>query len=153
MLMRMALPAWARGKLPANPSDSSAGRSPSQLVIEARGDVVRIGSSGEIFGPAQRAVLRIERDRHLLGDVLLLHQGTKIVAVVSSCPHLARTLDDATICGRWLVCAGHGGQFSLRTGRPSSATARRLAVASALLILPTRSDDTAIDIDISELCA
>jgi nitrite reductase/ring-hydroxylating ferredoxin subunit len=86
-----------------------------------------------------------------MGNVLLLRRGLRIVAVISRCPHLGRALDEATIRSGMLICPGHAGAFSVRTGRAASETARRLGVSSPLLILPVRSGRTTVVIDVSGL--
>ena len=72
---------------------------------------------GELFGGANRVVLRVERDGILVEELLLLRVRRSVVAVVNRCPHLGRPLEDARVRGGALRCRGHGRSYSLRTGR------------------------------------
>lgn len=149
--MRTELPARVRRALALRPRDRSTRATLRKLVLEASGDSVRVGPRDEVFGSVCRVGLRVERHGNLVGDVLLLRRGTTVVALASSCPHLARTLDDAQVRGGRLVCKGHTGSFSLSTGRAASATVRRLGVSSPLRLLPVRSDGNTLVIDIRRL--
>jgi nitrite reductase/ring-hydroxylating ferredoxin subunit len=122
-----------------------------QLVMEASADVVRLGSLTETFGVASRAVLRVERDGHVVAELLLLRRGMHVAALVNRCPHLGRRLDDGRLRGGVLVCNGHGGCFELRTGRAVGHTALRLGLSAPARVLTTRYDGSSLAIDIAGL--
>lgn len=88
-----------------------------RLVVQLVGGVTSVGGVGEVFGGANRVVLRVERDGILVEELLLLRVRRSVVAVVNRCPHLGRALDDARVRGGALRCRGHGRSYSLRTGR------------------------------------
>jgi nitrite reductase/ring-hydroxylating ferredoxin subunit len=115
-----------------------------RVAAEVKGCVIKIDPADEIFGRADRAVVRLERDRQPVDELLLLRRGRRVVALVNRCPHLGRALDDARARGGALVCAGHGRRYSLRAGRV-------LGAPSALRLLPVRRDGQALLIDISGL--
>jgi 3-phenylpropionate/trans-cinnamate dioxygenase ferredoxin subunit len=50
-------------------------------------------------------------------DILVIRTRGGVFAVRAVCPHLGRSLADARIRGRHLVCPAHGRRYSLRTGR------------------------------------
>jgi 3-phenylpropionate/trans-cinnamate dioxygenase ferredoxin subunit len=50
-------------------------------------------------------------------DILVIRTRAGIFAVRAVCPHLGRSLADARIRGRYLVCPAHGRRYSVRTGR------------------------------------
>lgn len=52
-------------------------------------------------------------------DILVIRTRAGIFAVRAVCPHLGRSLADARIRGRYLVCSAHGRRYSVRTGRPA----------------------------------
>jgi nitrite reductase/ring-hydroxylating ferredoxin subunit len=75
------------------------------------------GSLAEVFGSADRAVARIERNGAEVEELLLLRLRHGLYALVNRCPHRARQLDDGRVRGNVLQCRGHGRSFSVRTGR------------------------------------
>lgn len=141
MPMRAVLPGWALRRSPPRRHGAGHNGPPEvrTLTAQASGNVVVAGALSEVFGRADRAVVRVERDGKPIDELLLLRRGPRVVALVNRCPHLQRALDDARVHGRTLVCPGHGRRYSLQGASP------------ALRILPTRSDGTMLLIDISEL--
>jgi nitrite reductase/ring-hydroxylating ferredoxin subunit len=104
---------------------------------------------GDVFGGANRVVLRVERDGILVDELLLLRVRRSVVAVVNRCPHLGRRLDDARARGGALRCRGHGRTYSLRTGR---AVGTLSAVAPARLTrVPAWTESGQLLLDLSAL--
>jgi hypothetical protein len=61
-MLQVHLPHWVRYARDFRRSGNGASRPAiRRLVAEAQGDVVTIGPLSEIFGPASRAVLKVER--------------------------------------------------------------------------------------------
>jgi 3-phenylpropionate/trans-cinnamate dioxygenase ferredoxin subunit len=54
-------------------------------------------------------------------EVLVVRTRRGIFAVENRCPHLGRALTDADVCGRKLICSGHGRQYDLKSGKPAGA--------------------------------
>ena len=75
-------------------------------------------------GPASR-LLKDGRTIARFGDteVLVVRTRRGIFGVENRCPHLARTLADATVSGRTLTCPGHGRRYDLASGKPKGRTA------------------------------
>jgi nitrite reductase/ring-hydroxylating ferredoxin subunit len=104
---------------------------------------------GEVFGGANRVVLRVERDGVLVEELLLLRVRRGVVAVVNRCPHLGRPLDDARVRGGALRCWGHGRSYSLRTGRAVGTL--NVVGAARLRRVPAWTDDGQLLLDLTAL--
>lgn len=78
---------------------------------------VRVASLSE-FGEKRRVV----RDVGGVG-ILLLQQGSGVVAVSNSCTHLGKPLDQGRVMAGKIYCPFHGACFDLATGEAVSGPA------------------------------
>jgi 3-phenylpropionate/trans-cinnamate dioxygenase ferredoxin subunit len=74
--------------------------------------VLQVGVAADVLA-AGRATISSPQ---LGADILVIRTRAGIFAVRAVCPHLGRSLADARIRGRYLVCPAHGRRYHVRTG-------------------------------------
>ena len=92
---------------------------------------VDLGLADEVLATGRAAVTLDP-----VGEILVVRTRRGVFAMRNECPHIGRTLSDATICGTTLRCRGHG-----RTYRMTTGTARGPYRAATLQLLPAWIED------------
>jgi 3-phenylpropionate/trans-cinnamate dioxygenase ferredoxin subunit len=75
--------------------------------------VMEVGPAAEVLADGRALVSSPD----LGADILVIRTRAGIFAVRAVCPHLGRSLADASMRGRYLVCPAHGRRYHVRTGR------------------------------------
>jgi nitrite reductase/ring-hydroxylating ferredoxin subunit len=73
------------------------------------------------------------RPQHLETPIVLIREGSRVMAYLDRCPHAHWPLSEGEIDGGVLHCLGHGWQFDVVTGRCLNAPAYRLKPFSVTL--------------------
>jgi nitrite reductase/ring-hydroxylating ferredoxin subunit len=116
---------------------------------------VKVLPQAELPEGARKVVRTVER------SVLLIHNRGKILALQSTCPHMAFPLQFATVTADYgIVCALHHSTFDLRTGDvkdwspwPSlvGPMLKNVSRRKALRVFPTRVEEGSIWVEVKEL--